>query len=146
MKRLNAQNDSFEPDSFTGCLSPTLQPMMEVISFLLDVNHNFPNKEILMLRIAEEANFHGFNFVCSQSDVRDSSPPVTGSASLLISPSIGDRSSTLRAFAKEMSLSTSMILRPRVPPRSQHCRFGQSGSCLSSFWLSWILLAYQTRI
>jgi hypothetical protein len=33
MKHLNAQNDSFEPDSFTGCLSPTLQPMTEVISF-----------------------------------------------------------------------------------------------------------------
>jgi hypothetical protein len=71
MKRLNAQNNSFEPDSFTGCLSPTLRPMTEVISFQLDVNHNFPDKEILTLRVAKEANLHGINFVCSQSDVRD---------------------------------------------------------------------------
>jgi hypothetical protein len=33
MKPLNAQNKDFEPDSFTGCLSLTLRPMMEVISF-----------------------------------------------------------------------------------------------------------------
>jgi hypothetical protein len=72
--------------------------------------------------------------------------PVTDSVSLPISPSIGDGSSTLRVFVKEMSLSTLTILQPRAPPRSQHCRFGQSESCLSSFWLSWILLAYQTRI
>jgi hypothetical protein len=71
MKRLNAQNDSFEPDSFTVCLSPTLQPMMEVTSFQLDVNHNFPDKEILTLRVAEEANLCGIDFVCSQSDVQN---------------------------------------------------------------------------
>ncbi len=69
MKRLNAQNKDFEPDSFTGCLSLTLRPMMEVISFLLDVNHNFPNKEILTMRVAKEANLHGIIFVCSRSDV-----------------------------------------------------------------------------
>jgi hypothetical protein len=60
-----------KPDSFTGCLSPTLQPMTEVISFWLDVNHNFPNKEIHTLRVAEEVNLRGINFVCSRSDVRD---------------------------------------------------------------------------
>jgi hypothetical protein len=71
MKCLNAQKDSFEPDSFTGCLSPTLRPMTKFISFWLDVNHNFPDKEILTLRVAEEANLHGINFVCSRSDVWD---------------------------------------------------------------------------
>ncbi len=71
MKRLNVQNDDFKPDSFTGCLSLTLRPMMEVISFRLDVNHNFPDKEILTMRVPEEANLRGINFVCSQSDVWD---------------------------------------------------------------------------
>jgi hypothetical protein len=54
MKRLNVQNKDFEMDSFTGCLSLTLQPMTEVISFWLDVNHNFPNKEILTMSVTEE--------------------------------------------------------------------------------------------
>jgi hypothetical protein len=71
MERLNAQNEGFELDSFTGCLSLTLQPMMEVISFQLDVNHNFPDKEILTIRVAKEANLCGINFVCLRSEVRD---------------------------------------------------------------------------
>ncbi len=71
MKHLNAQNENFEPDSFTGCLSLTFQPMTEVISFWLDVNHNFPDKEILMICVAKEANLRGINFVCSRSDVWD---------------------------------------------------------------------------
>ncbi len=44
---------------------------MEVISFRLDVNHKFPDKEILTLHVAEEANLRGINFLCSRSDVRD---------------------------------------------------------------------------
>jgi hypothetical protein len=65
MKCLNVQNKDFKPDSFTGCLSLTLQPMMEVISFWLDVNHNFPDKEILTMPVTEEASLCGINFVCS---------------------------------------------------------------------------------
>jgi hypothetical protein len=65
MKHLNAQNEDFKPDSFTGCLSLTLRPMTEVILFWLDVNHNFPNKKILTMRVAKEANLRGINFVCS---------------------------------------------------------------------------------
>jgi hypothetical protein len=45
--------------------------MTEVISFWLDVNHNFPDKEILTMHVAKEANLCGINFVCSRSDVRD---------------------------------------------------------------------------
>ncbi len=71
MKHLNAQNKDFEPDSFTGCLSLTLRPMTEVILFWLDVNHNFPDKEILTMRVAKEMNLRGVNFVCSQSDIWD---------------------------------------------------------------------------
>jgi hypothetical protein len=71
MKRLQAQNESFNPDAFTGCLFPTLQPMTEVMSFWLDVNQTFPDNDILTMRVAEEANLRGIDFVCSQSNVRD---------------------------------------------------------------------------
>ncbi len=37
----------------------------------MDVNHNFPDKEILTLCVAEEVNLCGINCVCSQSDVWD---------------------------------------------------------------------------
>jgi hypothetical protein len=68
MKRLNQQNDMFEPDSFTGCLSLVLRPMSDVLAFWLDVN---PDKELLMMRVAKEANLCGINFICTQSDVQD---------------------------------------------------------------------------
>ncbi len=71
MQHLHTQNKSFDPDAFTGCLFSTLQPMTEVMSFWLDVNQTFPNKDILTLHVAEEANLRGINFVCSESNVRD---------------------------------------------------------------------------
>ncbi len=71
LKRLNAQHNSFELDSFTGCLSPTLGPMTEVMSFWLDVNQTFPDKEILTLRVADKANLCGIDFVCSQNNAWD---------------------------------------------------------------------------
>jgi hypothetical protein len=45
--------------------------MTEVMSFWLDVNQTFSNKDILTLHVAEEANLCGINFICSQSNVRD---------------------------------------------------------------------------
>ncbi len=71
MKHLNQQNDMFEPDSFTGCLSLVLRPMSDVLAFQLDVNQNFPDKELLTMRVAKEANLCGINFVCKQSDIQD---------------------------------------------------------------------------
>jgi hypothetical protein len=65
MKCLHKQNEVFELDSFTGCLSPLLRPMMDVLANRLDVNQNFPDKELLMMRVTEEANLCGINFVCS---------------------------------------------------------------------------------
>jgi hypothetical protein len=84
--------------------------MTEVISFWLDVNHNFPNKEILTMHVAKEAKFVVSVSYAHEVTFGTSSAPVTGSVSLPISPSIGDGSSALRAFAKEMSLLTSTIL------------------------------------
>ena len=45
--------------------------MVDVQNCRLEVNHTFPDKEILVLRVAEEANLRGINFVCSRSDLRD---------------------------------------------------------------------------
>jgi hypothetical protein len=45
--------------------------MLDVLVFWLNVNRNFPDKELLMMCVAEEANLRGIIFVCTQSDVRD---------------------------------------------------------------------------
>jgi hypothetical protein len=71
MKRLNQQNDMFKPDSFTGCLSLVLRPMSDVLAFWLDVNQNFPDKELLTMCVAKETNLCGINFVCTRSNVWD---------------------------------------------------------------------------
>ncbi len=114
MKRFNQQNDMFKPDSFTRCLSLVLQPMLDVLAFWLDVNQHFPDKELLTMGVAEEANLRGINFVCSF-------------VSLPISPSVEDGMSPLCAFVKEMTLLTLTKTPCKYPPRSQHCHLGQSG-------------------
>jgi hypothetical protein len=43
--------------------------MVDVQKCWLEVNHTFPDKEILVLRVAEEANLRGVNFVCTRSDL-----------------------------------------------------------------------------
>ncbi len=48
-----------------------LRTMADVQKCRLEVNHTFPDKEVLVLRVAEEANLRGINFVCTRSDLRD---------------------------------------------------------------------------
>ena len=45
--------------------------MADVHKCRLEVNHTFPDKEILVLCVAEEANLRGINFVCTRSDQRE---------------------------------------------------------------------------
>ena len=71
LKRLKDQNDNFDPEAFSGCLLLGLRTMVDVHNCLLEVNHTFPDKEILVLRVAEEANLRGINFVCTRSDLSD---------------------------------------------------------------------------
>ena len=52
----------------TGNLDPQLQTMTSVESNLLLVDHMFPSKEILFIRIAEEANVSGNNVNIKRSD------------------------------------------------------------------------------
>jgi hypothetical protein len=76
MKRLKDQNDDYEAESFSGCLTLVLLPMSDVHKCCLEVNLIFPDKEILAMRVAKEANLRGINFVCAQSDLRISSVRV----------------------------------------------------------------------
>ncbi len=71
MKRLKENHDEYEPESFSGCLALVLRPMTDVQKSRLEVNHTFPNKEMLLMRVAEEANLRGVNLFCSRSDLRD---------------------------------------------------------------------------
>jgi len=45
--------------------------MVDVQKCRLEINHTFPDKEILVLRVAEEANLRGINFICARSDLRE---------------------------------------------------------------------------
>ena len=71
MKRLKDQNNNFDPEAFSGCLKNGLRTMEDVQNCQLEVNHTFPDKEILVLHVAKEANLRGINFVCTRSDLRD---------------------------------------------------------------------------
>ena len=70
-KRLKENNEEYEPESFSGCLAPLLRPMADVQNVRLDVDHNFPDKEMLLMRVAEEANLRGVDVYCARSDLRD---------------------------------------------------------------------------
>jgi len=56
LKRLKDQIDNFDPEEFSGCLTLGLRTMVDVQKCRLEVNHTFPDKEILVLHVAEEAN------------------------------------------------------------------------------------------
>jgi hypothetical protein len=71
VKRLKENNDDYEQESFSGCLTTVLRPMTDVQNVRLEVNHNFPDKEMLLMRVAEEANLRGVNVYCARSDLRD---------------------------------------------------------------------------
>ena len=45
--------------------------MTDVQKGRLEVNHTFPDKEMLLMWVAEEANLQGVNLFCSRSDLRD---------------------------------------------------------------------------
>ncbi len=71
MKWLKENHEEYEPESFSGCLALVLQPMTDFQNGRLEVHHIFPDKEILSMRVAEEANLRGVNLFCARSDLRD---------------------------------------------------------------------------
>jgi hypothetical protein len=69
IKRLKENNEEYEPESFSGCLALFLQPMADVQKGRLEANHTFPDKNILLMRVAKEANLQGVNLFCARSDL-----------------------------------------------------------------------------
>ena len=56
---MDAKVGAINATEFSGQTSPTIRPMTEVEAFPLKKNHTFNDKNILLLRIAEEANLRG---------------------------------------------------------------------------------------
>ncbi len=56
MKCLKDQNDDYEAESFSGCLTTVLQPMSDVHKCHLEADHTFPDREIQTMCVAEELN------------------------------------------------------------------------------------------
>ncbi len=57
-----------EGNTFTGCIDTTLRRMIDVRKAPLLLGHTFPFKDMLMMRIAEEANLFGVRVKTTQSD------------------------------------------------------------------------------
>ncbi len=57
-----------DTEHHTGVLTDTLRMMSEVDEFPLQVGHTFPSKELVLIRIAEEANFCGCPVSLVRSD------------------------------------------------------------------------------
>jgi hypothetical protein len=68
-ERLRAAKGAlFDKKDYTGDVTPTLCPMAQVINFHLKKGHSFPDKDLIVLRITEEANFRGISFPTDKSD------------------------------------------------------------------------------
>jgi hypothetical protein len=54
-----AKGGLFDEKDYTGDFTPTLHPMAQVINSHLKKGHTFPERKLVALRIAEEANARG---------------------------------------------------------------------------------------
>jgi hypothetical protein len=74
MSKSSLENPDNMPDNnnknivFTGNVSPVLRTMVEVGTEPLQVGHNFPTRDIMLLRVLEQANLHGVYVRISRSD------------------------------------------------------------------------------
>jgi hypothetical protein len=70
-KRLQAKKmTDFNDDDFTGNLSPTLRTMSDVCAAHLERGHSFPDQDLVLLRISEEATFCGIHYTVKKSNNR----------------------------------------------------------------------------
>jgi hypothetical protein len=69
-KRLKEAANHTEIVKYTVCLHPTLQTMAEVKKSRLEVGHTFPDKDLLKLQVAKEANCRGIHFYVPRSEVQ----------------------------------------------------------------------------
>jgi len=62
------KGESFDEEDYTGDLTPTLRPMVLVLSARLQVGPMFPEISLVKLRLAEEANHRGIYFSVHKRD------------------------------------------------------------------------------
>ena len=62
------KGELFHKKDYTEDVTPTLRPMAQVINFHLKKGHTFPDKDLIVLRIAEEASFCSISFQTDKSD------------------------------------------------------------------------------
>ena len=68
-ERLQAgKGSAFVDNDYSGDLTPTLRTMTAVSLSRLKLGQNFPERDIITLRIAEEANYRGISFHTDKSD------------------------------------------------------------------------------
>ncbi len=58
----------FNDNDFTGNLSPTLHTMSDVCAAHLERGHSFPDRDLVLLHVSEEANFCGIHYTAKKSD------------------------------------------------------------------------------
>ncbi len=59
-ERLRAgKGELFDKKDNTGDVTPTLLPMAQVINYHLKLGHIFPDRDLVVLHIVEEANYRG---------------------------------------------------------------------------------------
>jgi hypothetical protein len=71
IKRLKENNEEYKPESFSGCLALFLRPMADIQKGRLEAIHTFPDMNILLMRVAKEANLQGVNLFCARSDLHE---------------------------------------------------------------------------
>jgi hypothetical protein len=70
-ERLGANKTTdFNDNDFTGNMSPTLHTMSDVCAAHLERGHSFPDRDLVILRISEEANFCGIHYTVKKGDNR----------------------------------------------------------------------------
>ena len=62
------KGSAFKDNDYSGDLTPTLRTMTAVSLSRLKLGQNFPERDIITLRIAEEANYRGILFHTNKSN------------------------------------------------------------------------------
>lgn len=64
----STRGNSFEDAEYTGDLTPILCPIASVHSSHLKLGQTFPDWDLIILRVAEEANYCGISFSTNKND------------------------------------------------------------------------------
>jgi hypothetical protein len=126
LKRLKDQNDNFDPEEFSGCLTLGLRTMVDVQNGRLEVNHTFPDKEILVLLLPKRPTYEGSTLFVHEVICVISNVMGPDFVYLLITRSVKDGLSLLPTFVSVMSLEETSWMWT-LCRQSFLCLFGRSG-------------------